>query len=142
VCSQEKAKYKCPACNVGYCSVGCYKKHKESCSASETPVAKTDKRDKQQLSSDDDDDGRTDITGHLIPKENLQRIKESETIRELLNEPYIQKAILSVMESDDKEKRLNELKGNSEFSILIDELLLCVGVAKRREDGSIEFTGV
>ncbi|KAK8815648.1 hypothetical protein WA538_004773 [Blastocystis sp. DL] len=108
----------------------------------ETPVAKTDKRDKQQLSSDDDDDGRTDITGHLIPKENLQRIKESETIRELLNEPYIQKAILSVMESDDKEKRLNELKGNSEFSILIDELLLCVGVAKRREDGSIEFTGV
>ena len=82
----------------------------------------------------------------------MQRIKESggieswpssvETIRELLNEPYIQKAILSVMESDDKEKRLNELKGNSEFSILIDELLLCVGVAKRREDGSIEFTGV
>ena len=80
-------RYKCPACNVGYCSVGCYKKHKEcktvmietseSCSASETPVAKTDKRDKQQLSSDDDDDGRTDITGHLIPKENLQRIKES-----------------------------------------------------------------
>ena len=104
--------------------------------------------------SDDDDesDERGDITGHLIPRENLQRIKQSgliesgpsslETIRELLNEPYIQKAILSVMESDDKEKRLNELKRNSEFSILIDELLLCVGAARRREDGSIEFTGV
>lgn len=111
---------------------------------------KADEKEKREPSDDDDD--RSDITGHLIPKENLQRIKKSggielespsvETIRELLDEPYIQKAILSVMESDDKEKRLNELRGNSEFSILIDELLLCVGAAKRREDGSIEFTGV
>ena len=45
------------------------------------------------------------------------------------------------MESDDKERRLTELKQNSEFAILIDELLLCVGAAKRREDGSIEFVG-
>ena len=65
-----------------------------------------------------------------------------ESIRELLNEPFIQKAILSIMESEDKEKRLNELKGNSEFSILIDELLLCVNVARRREDGSLEYVGI
>ena len=25
----DMCRYKCPACNVGYCSVGCYKKHKE-----------------------------------------------------------------------------------------------------------------
>ena len=64
-----------------------------------------------------------------------------ENIRELLNEPYLQRAIISIMESDDKERRLTELKQNSEFAILIDELLLCVGAAKRREDGSIEFVG-
>ena len=95
---------------------------------------------------------RDDITGSLIPRENLQRIKESgwcqlfhytlESIRELLDEPFLQRAIVSIMTSDDKERRLNELKANSEFSILIDELLLCVGVAKRRDDGSIEFTGL
>ena len=60
----------------------------------------------------------------------------------MLNEPFIQKAILSIMESEDKEKRLNELKANSEFSILIDELLLCVKAAQRREDGSIEYVGI
>ena len=32
-----------------------------------------------------------------------------------------------------------DLKSNSEVAILIDELLICVGLAKRREDGSIEF---
>ena len=46
------------------------------------------------------------------------------------------------MSSDNKERALNNLKNGSEFSLLIDELVLCVGVAKRREDGSIEFTGL
>ena len=46
------------------------------------------------------------------------------------------------MSSDNKERTLNNLKNDSEFSLLIDELVLCVGVAKRREDGSIEFTGL
>ena len=101
---------------------------------------------------DSEEESRDDITGSLIPRENLEQIRESggyafggwhvESIRELLNEPYIQKAILSVIESEDKERRLNELKENSEFSILIDELLLCVKVARRREDGSIEYIGI
>ena len=43
------------------------------------------------------------------------------------------------MRSENKEKALMELRNNSEISILIDELLLCIGVAKRREDGSVEF---
>ena len=59
-----------------------------------------------------------------------------------MNEPFIQKAIVAIKSSDHKERTLNNLKNNSEMSLLIDELLLCVGVAKRREDGSIEFMGL
>lgn len=58
---------------------------------------------------------------------------------ELLNEPFIQRAIISVLQTDNKEKALMDLKDNSEMAILIDELLICVGLAKRRDDGSIEF---
>ena len=58
---------------------------------------------------------------------------------ELLKEPVIQRAIISVLQSENKEKTLMDLKNNSEVAILIDELLICVGLAKRREDGSIEF---
>lgn len=46
------------------------------------------------------------------------------------------------MKSDNKEKALMDLRENSEMAILIDELLLCVGVARRRSDGSVEFIGV
>ena len=58
---------------------------------------------------------------------------------ELLNEHFIQRAIISVLQTDNKEKAVMDLKDNSEMAILIDELLICVGLAKRRDDGSIEF---
>ncbi|KAK8794213.1 hypothetical protein JH06_1398 [Blastocystis sp. subtype 4] len=143
ICQQEKAKYKCPKCSSGYCSVQCYKSHKEMCGGeSSNGVDLIVKTADENSELDSEEESRDDITGSLIPRENLEQIRESESIRELLNEPYIQKAILSVIESEDKERRLNELKENSEFSILIDELLLCVKVARRREDGSIEYIGI
>ena len=49
---------------------------------------------------------------------------------------------MKIMRSENKEKTLMDLRANSEVAILIDELLLCVGVARRRSDGSVEFTGV
>ena len=104
-------------------------------------------------SAGDDANDPDNILDSLIPRNRLLLIKESgrrvhmkvwniESIKELLNEPFIQKAIVTIMSSDNKERTLNNLKSNSEMSLLIDELLLCVGVAKRRDDGSIEFTGV
>ena len=59
-----------------------------------------------------------------------------------MNEPFLQRAIVKIMESDNKEKALMDPRENSEMAILIDELLLCVGVARRRSDGSVEFIGV
>ena len=31
ICGAKEGKYKCPYCDVKYCSVGCYKKHHETC---------------------------------------------------------------------------------------------------------------
>ncbi|TIA21793.1 hypothetical protein D6C83_08111 [Aureobasidium pullulans] len=30
VCSQNESKYKCPSCQVRYCSIACFKQHKET----------------------------------------------------------------------------------------------------------------
>ncbi|XP_029688310.1 zinc finger HIT domain-containing protein 3-like isoform X2 [Takifugu rubripes] len=35
VCSEHTPKYRCPACNVRYCSLVCFKRHKEVCVPSE-----------------------------------------------------------------------------------------------------------
>ncbi|XP_056672446.1 zinc finger HIT domain-containing protein 3 [Monodelphis domestica] len=37
---EEEPKYRCPACRVPYCSVPCYKKHKEQCISKPPPVMK------------------------------------------------------------------------------------------------------
>lgn len=124
----------------------------ESCVPKEYSIQseerKVDEEDVEEVENDP-----SDLLGTLIPKNQLHSIKNSgldlliasqyvDSIKELLNEPFIQKAIISIMSSDNKERALNNMKNNSEFSLLIDELLLCVGVAKRREDGSLEFTGL
>ncbi|XP_053297906.1 zinc finger HIT domain-containing protein 3 isoform X2 [Pleuronectes platessa] len=31
VCSEQTPKYRCPACKIRYCSLGCYKLHKDTC---------------------------------------------------------------------------------------------------------------
>ena len=31
VCHTQFSKYKCPRCSIAYCSLGCYKRHGESC---------------------------------------------------------------------------------------------------------------
>ncbi|XP_055113048.1 zinc finger HIT domain-containing protein 3 isoform X4 [Symphalangus syndactylus] len=36
----EKPKYRCPACRVPYCSVACFRKHKERCNPETRPVEK------------------------------------------------------------------------------------------------------
>jgi hypothetical protein len=43
VCRQSEARYKCPACSSGYCSVKCYKEHKLSCTAPSEIVDKDSK---------------------------------------------------------------------------------------------------
>ncbi|XP_021568809.1 zinc finger HIT domain-containing protein 3 isoform X3 [Carlito syrichta] len=34
----EKPKYRCPACRVPYCSVTCFRHHKEQCNSETCPV--------------------------------------------------------------------------------------------------------
>nr|XP_015102685.1 zinc finger HIT domain-containing protein 3 [Vicugna pacos] len=62
----EKPKYRCPACHVPYCSVACFRKHKEQCNPETHPVQKkipalTAKTKKPVEDKDDDDDSVADF---------------------------------------------------------------------------------
>uniref|UniRef100_A0A7N0TP89 HIT-type domain-containing protein n=2 Tax=Kalanchoe fedtschenkoi TaxID=63787 RepID=A0A7N0TP89_KALFE len=46
VCNNAPSKYKCPSCIIPYCSLSCYKKHKETpCSKPMIPMASLEKND-------------------------------------------------------------------------------------------------
>ncbi|KAM9748526.1 zinc finger HIT domain-containing protein 3 isoform 2-T2 [Dama dama] len=63
----EKPKYRCPACRVPYCSLPCFRKHKEQCKPAAGPVEKkirstlTAKTKKPVENEDDDDDSVADF---------------------------------------------------------------------------------
>uniref|UniRef100_A0A3Q2D040 Zinc finger HIT-type containing 3 n=1 Tax=Cyprinodon variegatus TaxID=28743 RepID=A0A3Q2D040_CYPVA len=41
VCSEQTPKYRCPSCRIRYCSLGCYKKHKDTCLPAEKPASQS-----------------------------------------------------------------------------------------------------
>ncbi|KAI0663375.1 hypothetical protein C8Q70DRAFT_949382 [Cubamyces menziesii] len=43
VCASVESKYTCAKCLIVYCSVPCYKRHQETCSTSQHPVASSSK---------------------------------------------------------------------------------------------------
>ncbi|XP_044530225.1 zinc finger HIT domain-containing protein 3 isoform X1 [Gracilinanus agilis] len=108
---EERPKYRCPACRVPYCSVPCYKKHKEQCISNPSPVKKdSDNRfvktkfleDKGNdwsvadiLDSDDEKD--------RVSIRKLKDLGDSKELRNLLTNPHLQQLLVSIDQAEDKE---------------------------------------
>ncbi|XP_057540027.1 uncharacterized protein LOC130818020 isoform X3 [Amaranthus tricolor] len=110
VCNEAKSKYKCPTCLMPYCSLVCYKKHKETPCATATSV-----------SSDD-----IPKTSHTAPVSGDKKPTASEEVRDALKNEDLQKLICSI---DNAPKALEELEkamGVEAFRILSDKVLSLV----------------
>ncbi|XP_004462096.1 zinc finger HIT domain-containing protein 3 [Dasypus novemcinctus] len=110
----EKPKYRCPACRVPYCSVTCFRKHKEQCNPktcinekkiSSTVCARTVTSVKNKdddlsiadfLSSDEEED--------RVSLQNLKTLGESATLRSLLLNPHLRQLMVSLDQGDNKAK--------------------------------------
>uniref|UniRef100_A0A8D0TV10 Zinc finger HIT domain-containing protein 3 n=1 Tax=Sus scrofa TaxID=9823 RepID=A0A8D0TV10_PIG len=84
----EKPKYRCPVCRVPYCSLICFRKHKEHCNPETRPVEKkirsalTAKTKEPVENKDDDDDSVADFLNSdeeedRVSLENLKNLGKS-----------------------------------------------------------------
>ncbi|KAJ3703225.1 hypothetical protein LUZ61_006930 [Rhynchospora tenuis] len=95
VCKEAQFKYKCPACLAPYCSVPCFKKHKENlCQKSETPVEQA--------------------TKHTA---------ECKEIRDALKSKELQKLILRIDSSEEPEQELDNAMGGQSFHEFTEKIL-------------------
>ncbi|XP_067864277.1 zinc finger HIT domain-containing protein 3 isoform X2 [Heptranchias perlo] len=113
VCEQQPPKYRCPRCGLRYCSVGCYKKHKDDCKPQESgsvttiselsPVLKGIMRQdgKGHCWSTDDILGEHEESDRIPPKK--LRLLESEELKSLLCNPHLRQLLLTVDKAEDKE---------------------------------------
>ncbi|KAI9482673.1 MAG: hypothetical protein EXX96DRAFT_555239 [Benjaminiella poitrasii] len=109
VCELQEAKYKCPTCRSPYCSLVCFKKHKE------TPCSTRSNNDDQQMmrkeikhvSPPDEED-----PSRLTP-EDLFKLACSEEIYQLLaSHPHLKEMIKELDSSPNPETALDAARNN------------------------------
>ncbi|XP_037664717.1 zinc finger HIT domain-containing protein 3 [Choloepus didactylus] len=112
----EKPKYRCPACRVPYCSVACFRKHKEQCNPRTCLVKKkissaVAARTITPVDNKDDDSSIADFLNSdeeedRVSLQNLKNLGESATLRSLLLNPHLKQLMVSLDQGDDKAKLL------------------------------------
>ncbi|XDV21590.1 hypothetical protein PO909_026666 [Leuciscus waleckii] len=107
VCSEHVPKYRCPACRIRYCSVGCFKRHKDD---AEQPWIVEDLLD---------EDSHTD----KVPLQKLQQLGDSEALKDLLRNPHLRQLMMSVDSAGNKAKAMKDAMQEPLFVEFADQCL-------------------
>jgi hypothetical protein len=105
VCNQNKSKYKCPKCAIQYCSLDCFKVHKNTCIPVNTTAGKDTKEDS--------------TTGK--DKQMEQLLESSQELKEMLRkDPILQNYLTTINQADNPYEDLEQLKENGRFAAFVD----------------------
>ncbi|XP_077021164.1 zinc finger HIT domain-containing protein 3 [Tamandua tetradactyla] len=109
----EKPKYRCPGCRVPYCSLTCFRKHKEQCNPRTCVKKKISSAvPARTITSVEDKDDDSSIADFLnsdeeedrVSLQNLKNLGESATLRSLLLNPHLRQLMISLDQGDNKAK--------------------------------------
>ncbi|XP_057479812.1 uncharacterized protein LOC130767073 [Actinidia eriantha] len=124
VCDEAQSKYKCPACLIPYCSLICYKKHKE------VPCVKPESSSEPKLTSGPASNverpNLVDEPSELLQQWQLESIASSSEIRDALKDEELQKLIRNIDCSPDAENEINKAMEVEVFRIFTDKILSTV----------------
>ena len=133
ICSSNNSKYKCPICNSFYCSILCYKSHKEKC-YKEVKGNMADKNEKIEnnnsippLNLDEDED-------IILSEKELSVLKTNKSIMTKIKNKKLLK-ILKEIDSTKYKKRTLERKmeSDTDFKEFTTEILKTLGFIKNHE---------
>ncbi|KAK4272963.1 hypothetical protein QN277_021448 [Acacia crassicarpa] len=121
VCNDNQSKYKCPSCYTPYCSLACFKKHKEIPCAKPSPPSElkttTIAESHVQKSIVVDD------PSEVLQKSQLDAIASSGKIRSALKDKALQELICSINCSPDAENVLDKAMAEEPIRLFVEEIL-------------------
>ncbi|XP_012706560.2 zinc finger HIT domain-containing protein 3 isoform X1 [Fundulus heteroclitus] len=130
VCSEQAPKYKCPCCKIRYCSLGCYKKHKETCLPVEKPPSpSSESKDAAAAFAEPwsvDDLLHEDDIIDKVPLHRLQSLGQSTALRDLLCNPHLRQLLRSVDGAESKEAAIKAAMQEPLFVEFADQCLKVV----------------
>ncbi|XP_021275191.1 zinc finger HIT domain-containing protein 3 isoform X2 [Herrania umbratica] len=134
VCNQAQSKYKCPSCLVPYCSLACFKRHKETpCTKpksteenSGTPSVKSESANVAETTSVKLESSNDAGTPSLKPESSKERSTSSSEVRKALKDEHLQKLISDIDSSPDAMNELDKAMGVDVFRIFSDKILSAI----------------
>ncbi|KAJ2078694.1 hypothetical protein H4R24_004301 [Coemansia sp. RSA 988] len=133
VCGETASKYKCPKCETGYCSVGCFRIHK-----SEPCVSSADRRAAAQSSSletgkdisggnrdisDNGDEDDEEEKQHRLTPQDLQKLDSSVPVKELLADPRARALLEAVRKDANPTQAIRVHRQRPDFEQLVQAML-------------------
>ncbi|KAH6826598.1 hypothetical protein C2S53_017125 [Perilla frutescens var. hirtella] len=125
VCEDAQPKYKCPTCLITYCSLACFKKHKE------IPCQKAESLKEEKIypssTTNDDKPSYVDEQSEVLQESQLQSVASSNEIRDLVKSEKLQKLILNIDCSADPENELAKAMEEESFRLFTQKILSTIG---------------
>ncbi|KAK4756560.1 hypothetical protein SAY87_006687 [Trapa incisa] len=120
VCTEALSKYKCPSCYIPYCSLACFKRHKETPCIKitipmENPMIGQEEFTRRTLSVED--------PSEIIQHAQLKSVAASNEIRDALMDEDLQRLIFKIDSSEDAESELDKAMEGDTFRIFADKVL-------------------
>nr|CAG4651498.1 EOG090X0JQ4 [Simocephalus serrulatus]SVE94635.1 EOG090X0JQ4 [Simocephalus serrulatus] len=103
ICQTTSFKYKCPTCYIKYCSLQCFKVHKESpCEKPTTPPLQ------ENLPVEAVPLSYKFPTSDTVPIDKLQELANSEELKECLSNPHVREILKSLVQSQTPETAIQD----------------------------------
>ncbi|XP_023733465.1 uncharacterized protein LOC111881278 isoform X2 [Lactuca sativa] len=120
VCEKAVSKYKCPSCLIPYCSLVCFKKHKETPCVKQVPAPETD-TSTSTSPIDVDRPCYVDVDDDVLPQSQLECIASCTEIRDALKDEDLQKLIRKIDCSADTRTELDKAMEQEVFRLFTEK---------------------
>ncbi|XP_075977993.1 zinc finger HIT domain-containing protein 3 [Anticarsia gemmatalis] len=117
---KQNAKYKCPVCRQPYCSVPCYKEHKQQpCSPPPEPPKQTNNTAQPEREYEYP-------TEDTVPIEKLKLLEQSEELKKCLENPHVREILELLDRSPYPDRLMQEYMTEPIFTEFVDACLQVV----------------
>ncbi|CAN2391310.1 zinc finger [Pristimantis euphronides] len=130
VCSAGSPRYRCPACRLRYCSLGCCRKHKEGCAPedAQNPSGVTAVSDVLPTQGDlleESDESDT------VPSQRLMLLDTAQGLKDLLLNKYLRQLLMTLDQTENKDEALEKYMQEPLFVEFADKCLVLLDAEEK-----------
>lgn len=135
VCEVCDSKYRCPSCRILYCSVACYKSHKDKCEKlkEQRQMPSSTISDQQHKINDDLEPGELTNSDSddedKVSRQQLSLLENSKAIKDMLENDHLRSIIKDIDGKDDPE---NELESAMNLPLFAEFTKQCLKVVDEK----------